>query len=54
MAVFKCKMCGASLDVAPGTTVVECDYCGTKQTLPRLDDDRRTNVTNTWRPDFIE
>jgi hypothetical protein len=25
-------------------TVVTCEYCGTKQTLPRLDDDRRINL----------
>lgn len=35
MAVFKCKMCGGNLDVADGMTVCECEYCGTKQTLPK-------------------
>lgn len=34
MAVFKCKMCGNGLDIAPGMTVCECEYCGTKQTVP--------------------
>lgn len=44
MALFKCKMCGGSLEVTAGATVIECEYCGTQQTLPRLDDDRKTNL----------
>ena len=44
MALFKCKMCGGSLEVLPGATVIECEYCGTQQTLPKLDDDRRANL----------
>ena len=44
MAVIKCKMCGGDLSVAEGATVAVCEYCGTKQTLPRLDDDRRANL----------
>lgn len=44
MAIFKCKMCGGTLEISEGTTVCECEYCGTKQTLPRLDDDRKTNL----------
>jgi len=44
MALFKCKMCGGSLDVEVGTTVIECEYCGTQQTLPKLDDDKRANM----------
>ena len=44
MAVFKCKMCGAELPLKEGQTVAECRYCGTKQTLPKLDDERRANL----------
>ena len=44
MALFKCKMCGGSLEIASGTTVIECEYCGTQQTLPKLDDDKRANL----------
>ena len=44
MALFKCKMCGGSLEVANNATVVECDYCGTQQTLPKLDDEKRANL----------
>ena len=34
MAVFKCKMCEANLEVSGNTTVVKCEYCGTAQTVP--------------------
>ncbi|MBO7369402.1 MAG: leucine-rich repeat protein [Clostridia bacterium] len=44
MAVFKCKICGGSLDIKEGESVVTCEYCGTKQTVPRLDDERRINL----------
>ena len=44
MALFKCKMCGGSLEIAAGTTVIECEYCGTQQTLPKLDNDKRANM----------
>ncbi len=44
MAVFKCKMCGAPLNIEDGKSIVECEYCGTKQTLPRLDDEKRSNL----------
>ena len=44
MAVFKCKMCGGTIEFEQGATVGICDSCGTKQTLPRLDDDRKTNL----------
>lgn len=44
MAIFKCKMCGGTVEFEPGATVGVCDSCGTKQTLPRLDDDRRANL----------
>lgn len=44
MATFKCKMCGGALEIQEGLTVIECEYCGTKQTLPKLDDERRANL----------
>ncbi len=46
MAVFKCKMCGGSLEVTEGMTVCECEYCGTKQTIPKSHDDVLTNNFN--------
>lgn len=44
MAVFKCKMCGGALEINNNETVAVCQYCGTKQTLPKLDDDRKANL----------
>ncbi|MBQ8538722.1 MAG: TIR domain-containing protein [Ruminococcus sp.] len=44
MAIFKCKMCGGDLDINEASTVAECIYCGTQQTLPKLDDDRKANL----------
>ena len=44
MAIFKCKMCGGTIEFNPGDTVGICDSCGTKQTLPRLDDDKKANL----------
>ena len=44
MAIFKCKMCGGSLEIVSGASVIECEYCGTQQTLPKLDDERRANM----------
>lgn len=44
MAIFKCKMCGGALEILTNSTVVECEYCGIKQTLPRLSDDRVSNL----------
>ncbi len=44
MAVFKCKMCGGTLEFQGKETVAACEYCGTRQTLPRLDNDRRRNL----------
>ena len=34
MAILKCKMCGGDLNIQDGMTVAECEYCGTKQTVP--------------------
>lgn len=44
MALFKCKMCGGALEIGEGESVAVCEYCGTRQTPPRLDDDRRANL----------
>jgi len=46
MAVFKCKMCGGSLEVAENMTVCECEYCGTQQTLPKTDNEQNLNLFN--------
>lgn len=37
--VYKCKICGGSMTVDPKTQIAVCEYCGTKQVLPRFSDD---------------
>lgn len=44
MAIFKCKMCGGALEINNNETVAVCEYCGTKQTLPKLDDEKRVQL----------
>ena len=44
MSIFKCKMCGGTLEITNNETVATCEYCGTKQTLPKLDDEKRANL----------
>ncbi len=41
MAVFKCKMCGGNLQVMDNQSVAVCEYCSTRQTLPRLDNEKK-------------
>ena len=44
MAVYKCKMCGGALEVSGGAAVCRCTYCGTEQTLPKLDNETRNRL----------
>ena len=46
MAVFKCKMCGGALEISEDITVAECEYCGSKQTVPTKNDEVITNLFN--------
>lgn len=44
MPVFKCKMCGGSLSIIEGQTVCECEYCGSRQTVPTLDNEKKITL----------
>ncbi len=45
MAVFRCKMCGGDLDVVDTTSnIFTCKYCGTQQTVPTLDSEKKINL----------
>ncbi len=44
MAVIKCKMCGGDLDISEGLSVCECEYCGTKQTVPSADSEKKLTL----------
>ena len=46
MAVFKCKMCGGTLEVEENAKVCECEFCGTKQTLPSENDEQVQSLYN--------
>ncbi len=41
MAIFKCKMCGGALEIGENQSVATCEYCGTQQTLPKLDNEKK-------------
>ena len=44
MSILKCKMCGGELQFEEGMTVCECEYCGTKQTIPVLNDEKMARL----------
>lgn len=46
MSVFQCKMCGGSLAPLEGSTVCQCEYCGSRQTISPS---RNETVTNLFR-----
>lgn len=46
MAVFKCKMCNGDLNITEADKVVECEYCGTTQTVPSADNEKKMTLFN--------
>ena len=44
MAAYKCKMCGGDLIIEAGTSVYECEYCGSKQTVPTADNAKKMTL----------
>lgn len=44
MAIIKCKMCGGDLDLTPDATTAECEYCGSVQTVPKVDDEKKLTL----------
>ena len=44
MSVIKCKMCGGDLDISQGMTVAQCEYCGTTQTVPSADNEKKMTL----------
>lgn len=44
MAVMKCKMCGGDLNVTEDVSVVECEYCGSRQTIPSQDSEKKLTL----------
>ena len=46
MAILKCKMCGGDLNITADEKIVECEFCGTTQTIPNGSDEKKTNLFN--------
>lgn len=46
MTVFKCKRCGGGLNITEADKVVECEYCGTTQTVPSADNEKKMTLFN--------
>lgn len=44
MAIIKCKMCGGDLKLINGSSVCECEYCGTRQTVPSADNEKKMTL----------
>jgi len=44
MAIIKCKMCGGDLALTPGSTIATCEYCGSTQTVPSADNEKKLNL----------
>ena len=40
-AIIKCKMCGGDLALVEGSTIATCEYCGTTQTVPSQDNEKK-------------
>ena len=44
MAIIKCKMCGGYLNVAGDSQIAVCEYCGTQQTVPKQDNEKKLTL----------
>ena len=44
MAVIKCKMCGGDLILTQGQSVAECEFCGSRQTVPIADNEKKLTL----------
>jgi hypothetical protein len=47
MAIFKCKICGDTIEVEEGATIGLCDSYGSKQTFPRLGGDKMKAILSS-------
>lgn len=44
MAILKCKMCGGDLNLVEGASTAECEFCGSIQTIPKVDDEKKLTL----------
>ena len=52
MEVLLCKMCGGKLKFKDGTSIVECEYCGSILTLPKTETENNTHSFSHPSPSF--
>ena len=43
---IKCKMCGGDMNPAENTSTCECEHCGTMQTIPNADNEKKCELFN--------
>lgn len=46
MAILKCKMCGGDLNIVADEKIIECEFCGTTQTIPTSKDENLQGLFN--------
>ena len=46
MAQFKCKMCGGNITVSDNQTTATCEFCGTEQTITKIDNEKKVMLFN--------
>ena len=52
--VFKCQTCGADLDFEDDNEIVQCPYCGTRQSLlPENEEEQRRKIDSLLKRAFI-
>ena len=44
MSIIKCKMCGGDLELIEGSSVAVCEYCGSQQTVPAADNEKKLTL----------
>ncbi|MBR1758941.1 MAG: TIR domain-containing protein [Lachnospiraceae bacterium] len=44
MTIIRCKMCGGNLSFKEGATVCECEYCGSWQTIPTVNNEKKMKL----------
>ncbi len=44
--IIKCKMCGGDLNIQEGNPICECEFCGSMQTVPLADSEKKINLFN--------
>ena len=44
MTVIKCKMCGGELNLIEGSSTAECEFCGSVQTVPKVDNEKKLTL----------